>query len=298
MPDYNKYHDIPAEGLAGAGAARAAPVSMVTGATGALGRATALALAAQGHRLVLLCRDADRGRAVAQEVRGASPAEFAEVIIADLERPSSIRSAVDDFHTRHDRLNILVNNAAVYHRDRRITPEGFESMFATNYLGPYLLTRLLAADLRRGAPSCVLNVTAPSTTRLSFNDLQSQDRFGSLRAFGASKMADLLFTYELARRWQDSGIAVHAVFPGLVRSNLMHEASALLRGLTRLFSSAPQKAAAGVAALAGRRGQEEPTGGFYRGERRISSNSYSRDPQVQARLWELTESTLGPLPTL
>lgn len=297
MPDYNKYHDIPAEGLASAAAAiPPPPTSLVTGATGALGRAIALALAAQGHRVVLMCRNADRGQEVAKEVRGVSPAEAAEVLAADLESPTSIRSAVDEFHRTHDRLSLLVNNAAVYHRDRRTTPEGFESMFATNYLGPYLLTRLLAADLRRGAPSMVLNVTAPATTRLSFDDLQGARRFNAFRAFGASKMADLLFTYELARRWSEAGVAVHAVFPGLVRSTLMAESPVMMRALVRVFASRPEKPAAAVATLGGRRGRDAPSGGFYRGERRINSNAYSHDPEIQRRLWEATESLLGPLP--
>lgn len=139
----------------------------------------------------------------------------------------------------------------------------------------------------------MINVAAPSTSKLDFDDLQGARRFGALTAFGRSKMCNLLFTYELARRLEGSGVTANAFHPGLVRSKLMSEAPAPLRWPLRLASSAPEKAAAALADLALVEAYEVVSGRFFKGEKTIESSPYSSDPAIQARLWRLSEQLTG-----
>ncbi len=135
---------------------------------------------------------------------------------------------------------MLINNAGVYRRKRASTVDGFEEMFAANHLGPFLLTNLLLEDLQAAVhtngSARVLNITAPSTVQLNFDDLQGERNFNSLMAFGATKMANLLFTFALARRLENTGITVNAIHPGLARSGLMKEAFAPLHMFSWLMS--------------------------------------------------------------
>jgi len=167
-------------------------------------------------------------------------------MIADLSSLASVRGLAADFGARCSKLDALINNAAVFLSSRKVTPEGFEQMFATNYLGPFLLTRLLIPYLEAAKPSRIINVTAPSTTRPNLDDLQGERKFSPLGAFGASKAADLLFTYALARRLEGRGITVNAYHPGIMRTGLNSSAPTLVRlvaGVLNLFAGAsPEKA--------------------------------------------------------
>jgi NAD(P)-dependent dehydrogenase (short-subunit alcohol dehydrogenase family) len=268
-------------------------VCIVTGASSGLGLATAAALGRAGQRVVMLCRDRPRGEAAVGDVTSRAN-RAAELALADLSSQGSIRGFAAEFERTHDRLDVFINNAAVFTRTRTVTVDGLETMFATNHLGPFLLTMLLLRLLKAGVPSRVINVTAPSTSKLDFDDLQSQREFGPLTAFGRSKMANLLFTYELARRLEGTGVTVNAFHPGLVRSKLMKEAPAFLRLPVRLVSASPEKAATALAHLALGEDREGVSGRFFKGPKAIQSSPYSRDPAIQARLWEASERLAAP----
>lgn len=166
-------------------------------------------------------------------------------------------------------------------------------MFVTNHLAPFLLTNLLLDRLRAAPAARILTITAPSTVSLDFDDVQGVRRSGALRAFGASKMANLLFTYELARRMEGSPVIACAIHPGLVRSNLMKEAAAPIRWLTRLFSGSPEQAAISIVHVATAPEFAGRNGRFYHRGKEITSNAYSHDPAVQRRLWELSAALAG-----
>jgi NAD(P)-dependent dehydrogenase (short-subunit alcohol dehydrogenase family) len=191
------------------------------------------------------------------------------------------------------RLDVLVHCAAVYTARRTVTADGLETMFATNALAPFLLTNLLLDRLIASAPARVLVLTAPSTVRLDFDDLGAERRFRSLNVFGASKAADLLFTFELARRLEGSGVTANAVHPGLVRTNLMGQAPAPLRWATWLVSRPPARAGAAIAALALAREYQGVTGRFFTAGREIEAPAYTRDPAVAARLWKMSAALTG-----
>ena len=174
-------------------------VVVVTGATGTIGGAAAEAFARAGANVVLVARNAPKLQARADAIRQATGNKAVDVLAADLSDHESVRVAAELLR-RRPRLHVLVNNAAVYHGTRIVSTGGLESMFATNHLGPFLLTTLLVDRLKASAPSRVIVVTAPSTTQLDFDDLQGARKFSALRAFGASKMCNLLFTFALARR--------------------------------------------------------------------------------------------------
>ena len=268
-------------------------VCLVTGATGALGNATANAFARRGARVVLVSRDEVRGRALVASVRQTSGAGSVEALQADLSDPRSVRNLAKSFEEGHDRLDVLVNSAAVFTRKRIETADGFERMFATNFLGPFLLTNLLVPSLRAGAPSRAITISAPTTTELDFADLQGQTRWRPLHAFGASKMADLLFTYALARRLEGTGVHANVLHPGLFKSDLMRELAAPARFFARLASKSPERAAEAVAYLASSPNLEGFTGRFFNGMQPSESNPYSRDTKVQERLWKKAEALVG-----
>ena len=201
---------------------------------------------------------------------------------------------VTDFGEKHDRLDVLINTAAVYKSQREMTPDGLEMMFATNHIGPFLLTNLLLDKLKTSAPARVLVVTAPSTTSLDFDNLQGEKRFSSLQAFGVTKMCNLLFTYELSRRLEGTGVTVNAVHPGLVKSGLMKEAPLMMRWLTQLASKTPEKAAASLASLASASEMAGVTGKFFKDGKAIESNQYSHDQVIQRQLWDVSVALTKP----
>jgi NAD(P)-dependent dehydrogenase (short-subunit alcohol dehydrogenase family) len=162
-----------------------ARVCIVTGVTGGLGKAISLEMAKLGGSMVLACRNQVSGEAVQSEIEAATGNNAIELMVVDLSVQQSVREMAVRFKEKHNRLDVLVNNAAVFKNKRVVTPDGLETMFATNHLGPFLLTNLLLDELKAADGARVINVTAPSTTKLNFQDLQGEQKFNALTAFGA-----------------------------------------------------------------------------------------------------------------
>lgn len=265
--------------------------AVVTGATGAVGRALAAGLAAEGVRVLMLSRSAEAGTAAADAInrQGRGRAEFMQVDLASL---ASVRETALRCLGRLEGLDVLVNNAAVFTRRRTPTPDGLETMFAVNHLSHFLITNLLLPALRDRSGR-VLNITAPSTARLDFEDLQASRRFSPLMVFGRTKTANLLFTFELARRLAGTGVTANAVHPGLVRSALMREAPAPLRWLTTAISAPPARAVQPLIALALSSAHGGKTGRFFHGAREIEPPAFARDPAAQRRLWDESARLAG-----
>jgi len=263
-------------------------VCLVTGASGGLGKATALGLARLGATVVMGCRDESRGEADRAEIASASGNDNIKLLLLDLASQSSVREAADSFKKEHGRLDVLVNNASIYKGKRTTTPDGLEAMFATNHLGHFLLTNLLLDALKASPQARVINIAAPSSVKLNFDDLQGEKRFRPLVAFGASKMCNLLFTYELARRLRDTKVTSNALHPGLMKSSLMREAAAPIRWLTGLLSTAPEKASTSVIFLALSPKIASVTGKFFKGTKTAKSAAYSHDEAIQKRLWDVS----------
>jgi NAD(P)-dependent dehydrogenase (short-subunit alcohol dehydrogenase family) len=264
-------------------------ICLVTGATSGIGKATAQALAAMGSTTVLVARDPAKGETTANEIRRATNNDRVEVRIADLSSQASIRTLAGAVGQSHDRLDVLVNCAGAFFRTRRTTVDGIEMTFALNHLAYFLVTTLLLDRLRSSPSARILNVTAPATTKVDVDDLQGERRYRPFTAFGASKVENLMFTFELARRLEGTQITVNAVHPGRVRSNLMHEAPALFRVVTRFGSRSPALAGAAIAQLATAPEYAGKTGRLYLDGKEIEAPARSRDEGLQRRLWEVSE---------
>ena len=269
-------------------------VCVITGANRGIGKATATVLSQLGATVILACRDIERGEIVKADIISATKNPNVELMLVDLSLQESIQKMVTAFGKIHDRLDVLVNNAAVYKSKREMTPAGLEMMFATNHLGPFLLTNLLLDKLKASPPGRVLVVTAPSTTPIDFDNLQGEKRFNSLQAFGVTKMCNLLFTYELSRRLAGTGVTVNAVHPGLTKTSLMIEAPVILRWLTQVVSKTPEKAARSLAYLASSAEMANISGSFYKDGKEIKSNQYSYDQNVQRQLWDVSTALIKP----
>lgn len=268
-------------------------VRVVTGATAGIGRALAQQLAVAGGTIALVARDRVRGEATRSEIGRAAPAAKVEVHVADLSGQADVRRLAHELSTAHPRIGALVHCAAVFSSRRVETADGLELMFATNHLAPFLLTNLLLPSLRAHGAARILTLTAPSTVRLDFDDLQGTSRFRALTAFGATKAADLLFAFELARRLAGTRLTSNAVHPGLARTSLMRQAPAILRLPVRLFSRTPDRVAARIAPLVLDEKYAAETGQFFHNGEAMDPPPYTRDADVQRRLWEVSERLTG-----
>ncbi len=268
-------------------------VAVVTGAAGAVGGAAVRALRTRGFTVVAATRAGGSGLEEDLEVAGAPPVEIERF---DLARPASVRAAAARIVARHPSIGAVVLAAAVLARRRVVTPEGFEQMFATNQLGPFLLVHELLPALRRADGASVLTVTAPSTAAVDLNDLGAERRFSPVRVFGSTKAENLLFALELARRERAHGVRSNAVFPGVVRSGLMREAPALVRLFAYAAGRAPDAAGDAIAALVADPAFRAQSGVFFRLTTPIEIPESARDPELARRLWTECERLLGVAP--
>ena len=272
------------------------PVVVLTGATGAIGSATASVLVRRGARVLLLARPSDRLAALVKSLGGED--KRISSVPVDLSSLASVRAAAREIGRTVGHVDALLNVAATFSGEHHKTREGFEVMLATNHLGPFLLTNLLRDQLvGRGR---VITVTAPSSTRVDVDRLlvkannegrRVRDRVPNFRAvetFGATKAANLLFTFELARRAKRWEVRANACHPGLVRSELMREAWAPIRVVTRIVSRPPARAAEDLADLAISPAHEGTTGWFFKGTQRIDPPRAALDQQAQGALWQRT----------
>jgi NAD(P)-dependent dehydrogenase (short-subunit alcohol dehydrogenase family) len=271
-------------------------VCLVTGASSGIGKATATAMAKLGATVIMVSRDEARGKAARATVVAESGNQSAELLTADLSSPASVRELAEEFGAKHPKLDLLVNDAAIFVRKRVVTPDGLELMFATNYLGPFLLTRLLIPKLEAASPSRVINVSAPSSIMPDFDDLQGERAFGTIGAFGASKAADLLFTFALARRLEGRGVTVNAYHPGIVRTKLVRGAPMGVRVITSVLNVfmgvSPKRAAQGLVLLASSPDFESTTGALIHDGKTVKS-SFSGDIEAQERLWKASCKLTG-----
>jgi len=270
-------------------------VCLVTGATSGIGKATAHALATKGASVLLVGRDPQKGEATAREIREATANEDVEFLRADLCSQAAIRELADRVLAEHDRLHVLLNCAGAFFRDRRVTIDGLEMTFALNHLAYFLLTRLLLDLLQGTAPARIVNVTsgAQSMGRINFEDLQGERRYRGQAAYNQSKLANVLFTYELARRLDGTGVTINCVHPGWVRTDFGRQnqplAWRLMIAVVVPFMRSPEKGAETVVYLASDPEVETVTGKYFHDLKPKRSSKLSYDEVVAARLWQVSE---------
>jgi NAD(P)-dependent dehydrogenase (short-subunit alcohol dehydrogenase family) len=271
---------------------------LVTGATSGIGRATATGLAAMGARLAITGRDRERTEAAAREVRAAGSGQV-DLFVADLSSESEVRRLADEVLRSLSRIDVLVNNVGGYWNTRHVTADGLEHTFALNHLAPFLLTNLLLDRLRQSAPTRVVTVSSNAHTmgRIDFDDLQGDGSYSGAQAYNQSKLANVLFTYELARRLPATSVTANALHPGVVRTSFGAEDP---RGVQRLFvpfmrpfMKAPAQGAATSIHLASAPDLEGVTGRFFANSKPKRSSKRSYDEAAAARLWQVSADLVG-----
>jgi NAD(P)-dependent dehydrogenase (short-subunit alcohol dehydrogenase family) len=270
---------------------------VVTGATSGIGRETALGLARRGADVVLVARDEARGEAAKREVEAAG-AGRAWLFLADLASLAQVRRLAADILTRLDRIDVLINNAGALHATRKLTVDGLEMNFAVNHLAPFLLTNLLLPRLLASAPARVVTVASEAhrTGRLDFGDLQAERHFSVVNVYSRSKLCNVLFAAELARRLAGTGVTSNSLHPGLVATGFGRNErgwlSAGMKLLAPLFISA-RKGARNSLYLAISPDVEGVTGRYFSDFVAVRPSRAARDEVAARRLWEVSARLTG-----
>lgn len=268
-------------------------VAVVTGPTSGIGQWIALGLARAGLHVVLVARDAGRAAATRDWIARQAPQASTEIVQGDLSLLAETRATGGRIAAAHPRLAVLVNNAGVFSERRRVTAEGHELVLATNHLAPFVLTKTLAPALRAGAPARVVNVgsTASDRATLDLDDLEGARRWGMLSAYGRSKLAIMMATFEWAERLKGDGVTANVVHPGVVRTKIAAKPGlvGLFWALGMPFMISPRQGAEGPLRLALASELAGVTGRYFQRTREATPNRLARDPALRARLWAATE---------
>jgi len=274
-------------------------ICVVTGATSGIGKAAATALARLGATVVMVGRDRGRTEAAAAQIAAvsASPPRAEIADLASLEQVRALAARLAGL----ERIDVLINNAGLVLGERRITPDGLEHVFALNYLAPFLLTNLLLPKLTASAPARVVTVTsdAHSAARLDLSDPNLEHGWDSWRSYANSKLANILFTRELARRLDGTGVTANCAHPGVVRTGFGRESRPLLKlGITIAtpFMLSPERGADTIVYLASSPDVAGQTGGYYVKRQRREPSAAARDDTAARELWELSERMTGLAP--
>ncbi len=294
---------------------------LITGGNTGIGKETARALASQGARVIITSRNAERGRKALAEIREGSGRDDVEVMSLDLASFQSIRAFAKEFTARFDRLDVLVNNAGVVKTNvRGETADGFELMFGVNHLGHFLLTDLLLDTIKASSPARIVNLSSHgymlAAEGLDFDDLQNEGDFKGFALYGHSKLANIYFTSELARRLEGTGVTVNALHPGFVKTELGH-----VRPEDREAQKTAKKSKSAKSAPSGPDMSKLPpplpveegaltsiycasspelegvTGGYFDQRKAIDTNEVAADAEAARRLWEISEELVASVPT-
>jgi NAD(P)-dependent dehydrogenase (short-subunit alcohol dehydrogenase family) len=270
---------------------------LVTGGTGGIGKATALGLATMGARVAITGRDRARSEAAAREVRAAGGQ--VDVFVADLSSQSEVRRLADEVLRALSRIDVLVNNVGGYWNTRHETADGLERTFAVNHLAPFLLTNLLLDRLTQSAPARVVTVSsnAQAQGRIDFDDLQGLRSYSGARAYSQSKLANVLFSYELARRLDGTSVTANALHPGVVSTSFGAEDPATVQRVlipfVRRFMKTPTEGAATSIHLASAPALEQVSGCFFADSKPKTSSTLSYDQATATRLWQVSADLVG-----
>jgi retinol dehydrogenase-14 len=272
---------------------------LVTGGTGGIGRATAIGLAALGARVGITGRDPARTEAAAAGIRATPGSPAVDAFAADMSVQAGVRRLAAQVLDTYPRLDVLVNNAGGFWAHRHVTADGLERTFALNHLAPFLLTSLLLDRLTASAPARILTVSsgAHAGGRIDFDDLQGERNYSGQRAYSQSKLASVMFTYELARRLEGTGVTATVLHPGVVRTSFGAEDQAahmaVMIRVARLVMKTPAHGAGTSIYLASSPEVEGITGRYYADCKPKTSSKASYDATAAARLWQASTDLAG-----
>ena len=269
-------------------------ICLITGGNSGIGKATAIELAKKGATVVLLCRSAERGQQAVQEIVQRSGNPNVELILADLALQRSVRQAADEFKSKHDKLDVLINNAAVFLPKRSETEDGIETTFATNYLSHFLLTHLLLDALEASGEGRIINVASKHNgIKMNFDDLMLKQNYSLFRAVGPTKLGLVLFTKELAKRLAGRPVTVNSLHPGIIRTNLLNQSPWIFKAMFGLMSASPAKGAATPVYLACSPEVKGISGQFFVNCKAVPTTAEANDPESAKRLWDVSMSLIS-----
>jgi retinol dehydrogenase-12 len=274
-------------------------ICLVTGATNGIGKVTALELAKMGATVIVVGRNPDKTEAVVNELRAQSGSDRVDKALADLSSLAEVQALAENFKRKYSRLDVLVNNAGAYFGKRQVSADGYEMTFALNHLSYFLLTALLLDVLKASAPSRIVNVASDAhrTVPLDFDDLQAEKKFNGLVVYGRSKLANILFTYELAKRLQGTNVTANTLHPGFVATGFGADSGALMRiGIkitARLMGVSVEEGAQTTIYLASSPEVEGVTGKYFQKCKPAQSSAASYDVDARERLWQISEQLCG-----
>ncbi len=270
-------------------------IFMITGANSGIGKAAATEFARMGATVVMVCRDAKKGDSARNEIKASTGNPSVELMLADLSSLDSVRKLANNYLEGHDKLHVLVNNAAVVNGSRVVTKDGLEEVFVVNYLSQFLLSNLLLDTLKASAPARVINVSSSAHAHLDFEDLQAEKGYSSVKSYGQSKLAQILFTYELAERLKGRGVTVNCLHPGAVRTHLGDEGGIVGLGIkiARPFFMGPEKGAETLVYLATSPELEKVTGKYFFKKKVRDTPSETHNTENAKHLWDISMRLSG-----
>lgn len=270
-------------------------VCMITGANSGIGKIMALELAKMGANVIMVCRSEERGQKARKEIIAQSRNDSVELMMADLSLMSEVRRLAEEFRKKNDRLNVLINNAALWPTKKMMTKEGLEMQFAINYLSHFLLTNLLLDIIKDSAPARIINVSSGMHKRMKidFDNLQAEKSYRHMGVYGRTKLANVYFTKELARRLNGTDVTVNAFTPGMVSTNLGRYMSGIPRWFWKTFSGSAEKGAATGVYLAVSPEVEGVTGKYFANSKERNSSKISYDEGIAKRLWKVSGELTG-----
>ena len=268
-------------------------VVMVTGANSGIGKAASLALAKMCATVIMVARNKERGEAARFDIIGKSRNNSVDLLLADLSSLESVRQLAVDFRRKYSKLHVLINNAGLFNQRRRVTVDGYENTFATNYLAPFLLTNLQLDLLKASAPTRIINVSSVGhyNGHINFEDLNLENDYGGWKAYGQSKLALVLFTHELAKKLQGTGVTVNAVHPGTVATNIWTRPFGpvgFIMALPKLFMTSPEKGAETIVYLASSPDAKGLNGEYVEKLKVKKSSDESYNEEIAQRLWDVS----------
>ena len=264
-------------------------IVLITGATDGIGKATALQLAAMGATIIVHGRNTERCQRACDDLRAATGNANIDYVVADLSSQRQIRQMAADFAVRYRRLDILINNAGVIVPQRQLTEDGIEMTFAVNYLAPFLLTHLLLDVLKRSVPARIINVasTVHYDGKIDFKDVQNERKYNSVAAYKNAKLAEVLFTFDLAERLKGTGVTVTALHPGVVATKLLDAGWGWTNGWT------PEQGAALSVYLATAPEVETITGAYFESRAAGGASPKAQDVKLRRQLWDVSAKLVG-----
>jgi NAD(P)-dependent dehydrogenase (short-subunit alcohol dehydrogenase family) len=273
-------------------------VCLITGATSGIGLITAQALARRGAQVVLVGRDATRGANCVEQIKQATGNHTVDLLLADLSSQTEIATLAQTFQQRYQRLDVLINNAGAIFTKRQVSVDGLEMTWALNHLGYFLLTHLLLDMLQASAPCRIVNVasSAHRRGRIRLDDLQGERTFGGWRAYCQSKLANIMFTYELAKRLKDTQVTANVLHPGFVATRFGHNNAGIMAQFLRaaqVLAVSPEKGAATMIDLAASPAVEGVSGTYFVNKCEVRSSSQSYEVATTKALWQISEAMAG-----